>query len=106
MRSKGKPSIPFDFDATSKEIGERLKFARVSFHLSQAELGHMLGLSFQQIQKYELGITPITATRLIQFCRALKIDLDIILPVSRPLRRMPRSCATPFAKSAALNGSR
>lgn len=43
--------------------------------MSQQDLGEKLGISFQQIQKYEKGMNRVTTGRLLQLCRALECDL-------------------------------
>lgn len=52
---------------------------RVKLELTQREVGDVLGLSFQQIQKYERGANDISVVRLIQFSQALKIDPSAFL---------------------------
>ena len=47
QRSAGKPDI---------ELGKRIRLRRVEQRISQAELGDQLGVSFQQVQKYEKGV--------------------------------------------------
>jgi transcriptional regulator with XRE-family HTH domain len=79
MRSRGKPIVQFDHRSTSKKVGARLKAMRIKLELTQKEAGDILGVSFQQIQKYERGTTEISAVRLIQFCQALEVDPGTIL---------------------------
>jgi transcriptional regulator with XRE-family HTH domain len=50
QRSAGKPDI---------ELGKRIRLRRVEQKISQAELGDKLGVSFQQVQKYEKGATAL-----------------------------------------------
>ena len=45
-------------------IGSRVRLARALREVSQEELGRQLGISFQQVQKYELGANRISASRL------------------------------------------
>ncbi|NNC37721.1 MAG: helix-turn-helix transcriptional regulator [Hyphomonadaceae bacterium] len=52
-------------------IGTRLKALRIAKGLSQTELGHHAGISFQQIQKCERGQNRVGAGRLWQFCQIL-----------------------------------
>lgn len=66
---KTKPS-PNQFD---KAIGARLRAFRVARKLSQSNLGKALGVTFQQIQKYEKGSNRIAGSRLIQLCEYLKV---------------------------------
>lgn len=63
-RSSGKPDI---------ELGKRIRLRRVEMKLSQAELGAELGVSFQQVQKYEKGVNRVTAVRLSQISTALAV---------------------------------
>ncbi|WP_445215446.1 helix-turn-helix domain-containing protein [Bradyrhizobium sp. Pa8] len=46
------------------EIGRRIRLIRVQRNLSQEELGAVLGVSFQQVQKYEKGVNRVAASRL------------------------------------------
>lgn len=56
-------------------IGSRLRLQRMLRGLTQGELGAALGLSFQQIQKYEQGINRITAGRLFDAARILGVPV-------------------------------
>lgn len=58
--------------AADAYIGQRIRARRMEMHMSQAELGDVLGVSFQQIQKYEKGVNRISATRLQQVADNLK----------------------------------
>ena len=49
-----------------KHIGYKLKLRRVDAGMSQEALGEKVGLSFQQIQKYEKGANRISASRLFE----------------------------------------
>jgi len=54
-------------------IGLRIKLLREERKISQSALGEAIGVSYQQVQKYEKGITPITVERLQQIAEALGI---------------------------------
>ncbi|OAB57788.1 hypothetical protein AY599_14575 [Leptolyngbya valderiana BDU 20041] len=56
-------------------IGARLRQLRRAHGLSQAKLGEMLGLSFQQVQKYERGINRIGSGRLWQVSQMLDVPI-------------------------------
>jgi len=58
------------------EVGNRLRIRRVLIGMSQEQLGNLLGLTFQQIQKYEKGINRIGAGRLFEAARALNVPVD------------------------------
>lgn len=66
---KTKPS-PNQFD---RAIGVRLRAFRVARKLSQSDVGKALGVTFQQIQKYERGANRVAGSRLIQLCEYLKV---------------------------------
>jgi transcriptional regulator with XRE-family HTH domain len=56
-------------------VGRRLKLRRLLLGLSQERLGELLGLTFQQIQKYERGTNRLGASRLYDAARALGVDV-------------------------------
>lgn len=57
----------------------RIKSLREKRRISQAVLGEAIGVSYQQVQKYENGATPLTIERLEQIAAALGIDPADIL---------------------------
>jgi len=59
---------PNDVDA---HVGSRLRQRRMLLGISQEQLAEMLGLTFQQVQKYERGTNRVSASRLFQLARAL-----------------------------------
>jgi transcriptional regulator with XRE-family HTH domain len=62
-------------------IGANLRAARLAAGVSQVELGAALGLSFQQIQKYENGANRISAARLLLVAHVLQTPLaDLYRP--------------------------
>lgn len=54
-------------------VGNRLKLRRTMIGMSQDKLGQAIGLTFQQIQKYEKGTNRIGASRLYQFATVLNV---------------------------------
>jgi transcriptional regulator with XRE-family HTH domain len=58
------------------EIGLRLRRKRLELDLSQTELGKMLNVSFQQVQKYEKGSNRISCSTLVAICQALKVSTN------------------------------
>lgn len=56
-------------------IGARLRKRRNFLGLSQSELGERIGMSFQQLQKYETGFNKISASRLVDICEALGVSV-------------------------------
>jgi transcriptional regulator with XRE-family HTH domain len=56
-------------------IGSRLRAHRLSRNLSQEELAESLGISFQQIQKYEKGSNRVSASRLKEISDILQVPI-------------------------------
>jgi transcriptional regulator with XRE-family HTH domain len=56
-------------------IGAQMRNGRTALGLSQEALGEKLGVSFQQVQKYEKGVNRVSAARLFEICKALKLPL-------------------------------
>lgn len=62
-----------------KVIGHRIRIARQGLSFSQMDLAERIGVSFQQIQKYEKGVTRISVFRLTQIAGALGLPVRILL---------------------------
>ncbi|TVQ33019.1 MAG: XRE family transcriptional regulator [Geminicoccaceae bacterium] len=58
-----------------RHVGRRLRMRRLLMGMSQERLGELLGLTFQQIQKYERGANRLGASRLFEAARALEVDV-------------------------------
>ena len=65
-----------------KKIGSVIRMQRVKLGISQAELGSALGVTFQQIQKYEHGTNAVASTRIADLCRALEMTPNDLFGVS------------------------
>jgi transcriptional regulator with XRE-family HTH domain len=66
--------------SVDKEIALRIKACRASKGLSQTELAAQLGVTFQQVQKYEQGINRIGAGRLFEMARVFGIPVQTFFP--------------------------
>jgi transcriptional regulator with XRE-family HTH domain len=55
-------------------VGGNIRALRKAAGLSQTELGEAAGVKFQQVQKYETGFNRVSASRLIDFSRALDVS--------------------------------
>lgn len=62
-----------------QRLGLRVRDLRIALGLTQAELGQALGVSFQQIQKYESGENRIAASKLLRLSRALGVSVAVLL---------------------------
>jgi transcriptional regulator with XRE-family HTH domain len=65
--------------AADVEIGKRIATLRAARGMSQTALGSKLGVSFQQVQKYEAGVNRISAGRLISVADALGCSASDLL---------------------------
>ena len=58
------------------QVGNRVRLRRMLIGMSQEKLGELLGLTFQQVQKYEKGVNRIGAGRLFQVAHILGVPID------------------------------
>lgn len=56
-------------------VGTRMRMRRLELGMSQEKLGEVLGLTFQQVQKYEKGVNRIGAGRLYELAHALGVSV-------------------------------
>src|SRR4026207_1137976 len=61
---------------TDKYVGSRVRMRRLLLNMSQEKLGEKLGLTFQQVQKYEKGSNRIGASRLQHIGQILKVPIS------------------------------
>ncbi len=59
-----------------KHVGSRVRMRRMMLGMSQEKLGDALGLTFQQVQKYEKGTNRIGASRLQQISHILQVPVS------------------------------
>jgi transcriptional regulator with XRE-family HTH domain len=59
-----------------KHVGSRVRMRRMMLAMSQEKLGDALGLTFQQVQKYEKGTNRIGASRLAQISHILQVPVS------------------------------
>lgn len=59
-----------------RHVGSRVRMRRVLLSMSQEKLGEALGLTFQQVQKYEKGTNRIGASRLQQIAKILNVPVS------------------------------
>jgi transcriptional regulator with XRE-family HTH domain len=73
-----------------KELGAQVRNARVAAHMTQSELGAAVGVTFQQVQKYEHGANRISASMLLELGQALNVDFSaaVALEGARPSSEM------------------
>src|SRR5512139_2539177 len=63
-------------DQVDVQVGQRIRIARLEAKLSQTALAEQLGVTFQQVQKYEKGVNRVGAGRLTKIANALGIPVS------------------------------
>lgn len=75
---KGRPR-PFDDKRRADEVdcyvGSRIHERRVLLGLTQKQLGELLGVSYQQVHRYETGMNRVTVGRLFQVAQVFHVDV-------------------------------
>jgi transcriptional regulator with XRE-family HTH domain len=64
------------FNPVDSQVGARMRARRIGLGISQEDLGKAVGVSFQQIQKYEKGANRIGASRLQKLAHALEVPIS------------------------------
>jgi transcriptional regulator with XRE-family HTH domain len=73
-------SGPRTATAVDREIGSRVRARRLELGMSQEALADALGVTFQQVQKYEKGINRVAASTLISIARVLDVQVTALIP--------------------------
>jgi transcriptional regulator with XRE-family HTH domain len=73
-----------------KHVGSRVRMRRMMLAMSQEKLGDALGLTFQQVQKYEKGTNRIGASRLQQISHILQVPVSFFFDGAPIIAGMPR----------------
>ncbi len=71
-------------------VGNRVRMQRILLKMSQEKLGEALGITFQQVQKYEKGVNRISASRLQQIAQFLNVPPSFFFRMRRTVRLPPR----------------
>jgi transcriptional regulator with XRE-family HTH domain len=91
--------MPRVVDSVDKIVGRNIRIQRLAKGLSQTELASALGVTFQQVQKYEKGTNRVGSGRLLLISKALGIPLlDLFegskLPTSKGNEKSPMDLLT------------
>ncbi|MGE5780022.1 MAG: helix-turn-helix domain-containing protein [Hyphomicrobiales bacterium] len=62
-------------DPIDQHVGTRIRGRRVGLRISQTKLGQSIGVTFQQIQKYESGTNRVGASNLFKIAKALGVEV-------------------------------
>lgn len=65
-------------DPIDKHVGSRIRMRRLMLSMSQEKLGEALGLTFQQVQKYEKGTNRVGASRVQQISDILQVPVSFL----------------------------
>lgn len=82
-RSRQKSDKPNPIDV---HVGSRVRLRRTLLGMSQEKLGEAIGLTFQQVQKYERGANRIGASRLHELSRVLDVPVEFFFDDTDPVR--------------------
>jgi len=74
---------PRKADSTDVEVGRLVRALRMSRNLSQTELGNHIGVTFQQVQKYESGANRISVGRLTNVAKFFGVSVPYLLAGSK-----------------------
>jgi transcriptional regulator with XRE-family HTH domain len=77
-------------------VGRRIRMRRKALQLSQAALGEAIGVSFQQIQKYEKGSNGVGSQRLQAMAAALQVSIKFFFEATPGSERVPECVAPDF----------
>jgi transcriptional regulator with XRE-family HTH domain len=70
-------------------VGQRIRTQRIAKGWSQGRLADALGITFQQVQKYEKGVNRISASRLQAVARLFGVEPATLFPSDEPVIDMP-----------------
>lgn len=86
-------------DPTDTHVGRRVRMRRMMLGMSQTELAKAIGVTFQQVQKYEKGKNRVSASRLQQICSILQVPIPFFfegLPTEAGPSKSKRGDPSPF----------
>jgi len=95
----GKKPNPVD-----THVGSRVRLRRMLLGMSQERLGDSMGLTFQQVQKYEKGVNRIGASRLFQISKILDVPIQFFFEEAPNLGngKQPQGMAEPESEAFIL----
>ena len=91
-------------DHVDVEVGHRIRVLRNAAGLTQTGLADQLGVTFQQVQKYELGVNRVGAGRLTKIAQVLKVPVNNLFGGNEDVvttRKGPRGSDSPLKLLAA-----
>src|SRR6185295_7747892 len=98
MKGRAMPRKP---DSLDEEVGRKVRALRLNKNMSQQRLAEALGLTFQQVQKYETGTNRISASRLQRIAKSLDVQTSVFFPDTKHSPRGGTSTLFDLVDSAA-----
>lgn len=93
------PLDPDAIDPVDRHVGARIREERTAAGVTQSQLGEAIGVTFQQVQKYERGTNRISASMIVRVANTLNVPLVSLFPGSG-------AQAAPAETLATLKGGR
>jgi transcriptional regulator with XRE-family HTH domain len=69
-------------DPIDTEVGRRIRLRRTQLGMSQETLGERVGVTFQQVQKYEKGVNRVGASRLVRIAQVLNTTVQELVDIN------------------------
>jgi transcriptional regulator with XRE-family HTH domain len=83
-------------EPTDKHVGSMVRMRRLMLDMSQTKLADALGITFQQVQKYENGTNRISASRLQQIAEFLQVPIMFFFGGLSTMQKRGRSARAPI----------
>lgn len=74
------PLDPDAIDPVDRHVGARIREERTAAGVTQSQLGEAIGVTFQQVQKYERGTNRISASMIVRVANTLNVPLISLFP--------------------------
>ena len=82
-------------NATDRVISRNIRIHRLARKMTQVELGDALGVSIQQVQKYESGRNRVSGGKLLRIAHILRVDMQTLLSGANEMDGLPAAEASP-----------
>ena len=83
-------------------VGQRIRWRRKELKWTQEQLSEKLGLTFQQVQKYEKGVNRISAGRLYELASVLDVEIGYFFEGAKEYLSLPQQFQEDAAEAAPL----
>jgi len=95
--------MPRSANPTDKHVGSRLRMRRLMLGMSQTHIADTLGVTFQQVQKYEKGSNRVSASRLQHLSQILQVTVPFLFQGAPAVSGIPQAAkeTTAYAPSPA-----